>query len=575
MGLCSALNINSRILALPIAATLFLSLAQMGSANAQEPQFLFKFKVASSSYPIGIAIDSSDNVYVVYDAAGIVQKYTSTGTLIKTWNTGFNRPDDIVIDKYDNVYVSERPEHRVWKFNTDGDVLKIIGGFGSGDGQFNQVRGLAVDKDANLYVADQFNHRIQVFDSNGNFLFKFGQAGTGDGQLTYAEGIRLDSAGNIFVSDVNDKGTRIQKFTGSGQFTGWLGKCTGGTNCDTDHERSKGFTCTEETCTGFGEGSRDGQLDGTDPSIALSGFSNNFAPGLLIDSEDNLYAAEYGNHRVQKFSSTGEFLGWAGKCTGGSNCDMAQQRSVGFTCTETTCTGLGPGLGDGQFLRPQRIAMNSLGNIYVLDARDQYDVISFDDEDNIVHVYGTSIPTSLTVNSADLKGSPMAGLWTTIRSNDGTLIESGFTPMSFAGIAGSSYKVTVANYDGKVFSKWQDDNSTSKTRTITLASNTTLTAIYDIGDALRGFTSLAYTGTSEQPDLTVNATTLEGNKPLHMWTLIYPQSTNSSGTTYKLYATNGYQNLIFDHWSDNGSTDRIRTLTINEATTITAYYKAG
>lgn len=57
-----------------------------------------------------------------------------------------------------------------------------------------------------------------------------------------------------------------------------------------------------------------------------------------------------------------------------------------------------------------------------------------------------------------------------------------------------------------------------------------------------------------------------------MWTIIDPQPADSSGTTYKVYASN-YQNLVFDHWSDNGSTDRIRTITIGEAATITAYYK--
>ena len=60
-----------------------------------------------------------------------------------------------------------------------------------------------------------------------------------------------------------------------------------------------------------------------------------------------------------------------------------------------------------------------------------------------------------------------------------------------------------------------------------------------------------------------------------MWTVIDPQSRGASWTmTYKVYADN-YQSTVLDHWSDDGSTDRIRTVTITNATMITAYYRTG
>jgi TolB protein len=182
---------------------------------------------------------------------------------------------------------------------------------------------------------------------------------------------------------------------------------------------------------------------------------------------------------------------------------------------------------------------------------------------------------TLTINSVDLLGKPVSGVWTELLTPDGSIvIKSGFTPLTMPDLAeGDRFKVKMSNYDGEVFQHWQDNNSTDGSRIVNLSADTNLTAVYDTGDSLRGFTLLTYTGTKEQPDLTVNALTTDGNKTLHMWTIIDPESTNASGTTYKVYATNGYQNLIFDHWSDNGSTDRVRTLTIDKATTITAYYK--
>ena len=197
-------------------------------------------------------------------------------------------------------------------------------------------------------------------------------------------------------------------------------------------------------------------------------------------------------------------------------------------------------------------------------------------------VQSQSLPKQslLTVNSVDLSGNPVQGVWTVIRAttND-TLAKTGYTPFAFNGSTNTSYKVSVANYDGKVFKYWKDTGSTDGTRTVdnlTSAANTTLTAVYDTGKSLRGSTSLTYTGTNGQPNLTIDAVTMDGgNRTLQMWTIIDPQESKGISTTYKVYATNGYQNLKFDHWSDNGSKDRFRTLTIGQDTTITAYYRTG
>jgi hypothetical protein len=189
------------------------------------------------------------------------------------------------------------------------------------------------------------------------------------------------------------------------------------------------------------------------------------------------------------------------------------------------------------------------------------------------YMASTVAQVTLTIDSVTMSGQALPGMWTTIRDDSGALVMTGFTPLTFTGMSGNDYRVSVANYDGKTFTKWQDDDSTSKSRIVNLTSDTTLTAIYDTGDTLRGFTSLTYTGTDEMPDLTVNAVSLDGSKVLHMWTIIDPQSSDESGTTYKVYIHN-YQDRIFDHWEDGG-TDRIRMLTIEEATTITAYYQTG
>jgi Tol biopolymer transport system component len=176
---------------------------------------------------------------------------------------------------------------------------------------------------------------------------------------------------------------------------------------------------------------------------------------------------------------------------------------------------------------------------------------------------------TLTVNSVDLRGDPLSGMWAIIRDG-GKIIKTGFTPLTFTGMSGTDYMLhaTVSNYDGMEFNRWQDNGSTERARALTLVSDSSLTAVYDVGDTLRGFTPLTYAGDGDRPELTVNA--VASGNDLRMWTLIDPQP-GESEATYMVYVHN-YLDLTFDRWED-GSTAKTRTLTVTEDTVITAHYK--
>src|SRR5439155_11303353 len=70
----------------------------------------------------------------------------------------------------------------------------------------------------------------------------------------------------------------------------------------------------------------------------------------------------------------------------------------------------------------------------------------------------------LTVNSVDLSGNSIAGLWTTIQSGS-TVLTTGYTPMTYTVNSGIQYNVTVANYNNYVFDHW-DDGTTNAFRII-------------------------------------------------------------------------------------------------------------
>jgi 3D (Asp-Asp-Asp) domain-containing protein len=102
-----------------------------------------------------------------------------------------------------------------------------------------------------------------------------------------------------------------------------------------------------------------------------------------------------------------------------------------------------------------------------------------------LHQAEAATAATLAVKAKTLSGKEL-NMWTTIRSSSGTVIKTGFTPLYFTGEVGKAYSVTVADYQNYLFSRWADNGSTSRTRTLTLSSSVTLTAYYSDGVSLSG-----------------------------------------------------------------------------------------
>ena len=177
-------------------------------------------------------------------------------------------PTGFAVDKDGNIYVTDGESHRFSKFNSDGKLVKSVGGEGSRTGQFDWPLGIALSKDNKLFVCDKNNHRIQVFDTNLNFISCFGKEGSGEGEFWQPCDLTFDPAGDVYVTDRNNH--RVQVFSQNGTFLRTLGRCG----------------------SGLGE---------------LS-----FPWGICVN-HDYVYVVEYGNCRISVFYTSGEFItsfGW-------------------------------------------------------------------------------------------------------------------------------------------------------------------------------------------------------------------------------------------------------------------------
>jgi sugar lactone lactonase YvrE len=97
------------------------------------------------------------------------------------------------------------------------EYIKNIGDLESEDEHvlFYMPSDVAIDNEGNVFVLDSGNHRIQKFDPNGNFLASFGRQGQGPGEFQYPQSIDLDPDGNLYVSDSGNQKIQIIKSDGS------------------------------------------------------------------------------------------------------------------------------------------------------------------------------------------------------------------------------------------------------------------------------------------------------------------------------------------------------------------------
>jgi uncharacterized protein (TIGR03437 family) len=259
-----------------------------------------KATLADLSGPIGLAVDSSGNLYIADRDNFRVRKVTLDGTINTVAGSG--RPGTggdngpavnaqvsplaVAVDTQGNLYISTF-DYFIRKVDSKGIITTIAGtgtpAFFGDNGPANQAAiGLAVqmatDSSGNLYFADFFNYHVRKIDSAGIITTVAGSGNRGligEGvqaiaALIVPDGVALDTFGNLFLTDFNRDLVRkvvlsagiIQTIAGNGT-------------------------------TGF--------LD--DPAGTRAEF--NTPQGLAVDSGGSVFVADFGNQRVRKISGGG------------------------------------------------------------------------------------------------------------------------------------------------------------------------------------------------------------------------------------------------------------------------------
>ncbi|MDR2334034.1 MAG: putative Ig domain-containing protein [Burkholderiaceae bacterium] len=304
--------------------------------------------------PFGVAVDSSGNLFIAdygnhrirkVDPGGIISTVAGNGSVgfggdgAAATAAQLSFPSGVAVDSSGNLFIADYGNNRIRKVDTSG-IIKTVAGNGSGgfggDGlaataaQLYHPSGVAVDNSGNLFIADLYNHRVRKLDTggvittvagNGNFGFGGDGAAATAAQLFYPISVAVDSSGNLFIADQSNQ--RIRKVDTSGLIStvggnggsGFGGDGAAATAAQLYNPRGVAVDSSGNLFIGDYGNNRIRKVDPGGVISTVAGNGNfgfggdgaaataaqlSIPSGVTLDSSGNLFIADYGNHRIRK-----------------------------------------------------------------------------------------------------------------------------------------------------------------------------------------------------------------------------------------------------------------------------------
>ncbi|MCX6627916.1 MAG: hypothetical protein NTW28_09840, partial [Candidatus Solibacter sp.] len=343
----------------------------------------------------GIAVDRTGNLLLsLGDYDLVLQLDAATGTLLRVAGNGtrgfsgdngpasgaqLSGPRGLAVDPSGAIYLADANNFRLRK--VANGVIGTLAGSGDqgyeGDGDtavraaFDGLASVAIDRAGNVYVADFFNQVVRKITGGtvttvagtGSFGYNGDAILAINAELAGPSGIALDAAGNLYIADGYNN--RIRKVSGG------IIPTLAGTG-------TAGFTGDKAAAT----------------NATLRQPSD-----VAVDSNGNLYIADYGNNRI-RMVTTGVIttvagngaLTFSGEGVSALAAGLPAPLRLAFDASDnlylvdgvrvrkiargviTTVAGGGAPLGENgppasaQLLSPQGLAVDGAGNVYIGDA---------------------------------------------------------------------------------------------------------------------------------------------------------------------------------------------------------------
>jgi type IV pilus assembly protein PilY1 len=302
----------------------------------------FAKNVNSKSPPPGTGTsDIPANIMIMLDNSGSMAWAVNSSS-----SSSLEYPIDVAADSSGNIYALEYFRCRVVVYNSSGTFLRAFGSCGEGDNQFISPHQIVISGDE-IFISNSGTDKIDVKDLYGNFKRRLS---LGSGTTNAVRGIAV--YGNYLYTNYEGQIRVYNKFSGgAGQslqiYSQTNSTCAYPVGLDVSNDGTKLLVSCNDSRYGGQQlivyKLSGGQLTSSYTSVAGTGFQTSngrfyYTWDAVFDSNDNIYATDYYNYRVQKFTS-------------------AYAYSTKYGSYSTTAP----------FLQPRGIGKDSNNNIYVAD----------------------------------------------------------------------------------------------------------------------------------------------------------------------------------------------------------------
>ena len=157
---------------------------------------------------------------VIYNTHGIFQKVYRA--VSESGEQRFHLPYAVHVDSNNRLYLIDQSERRIKVLTCDLKLIRVVGQYGRGTGQYSAPCDLCTDENNFIFVCDAGTHRVLKYTENGHFLLAWGGLGTDPGQFKCPACVCILDNHRVAVSDWGND--RIQIFNDDGDFLLTIGQ---------------------------------------------------------------------------------------------------------------------------------------------------------------------------------------------------------------------------------------------------------------------------------------------------------------------------------------------------------------